>query len=236
MRPIHKQGYGTYHLQQAHQHPPMTAHDARTRWSSFGYKADIKESLLDEQLMLCAYSEIRADLVGIGYHIEHIRPKSQFPQETFHYDNLVASALADQDLHRIIAADVFGGHAKIGSYDAQLFISCLETDCSRFFAYLSDGRVEPAAGLSPDDRDRAVYTRDLLNLNSPFLVNLRRRWWDELDSLLQEHLSDNQSVYHLAAVDLLPVNGRLSQFFTATRQFFGSLSEEVLQDGAPELL
>jgi uncharacterized protein (TIGR02646 family) len=236
MRSIRKQGHGTYHLQQAHVHPPMTAHDAETRWSSFGYKADVQDGLLNEQLMLCAYSEVRADLVGIGYHIEHIRPKSQFPQETFRHDNLVASALSDKALHTITAAEVFGGHAKKGVYDAQRFISCLEPDCSRFFAYLSNGRVEPASGLSPLDRDRAVYTRDLLNLNSPFLVNLRRRWWDELDSLLQEHLDDNQSVYHLAAVDLWPTNGRLSQFFTATRQFFGPLSEKVLQDGAPELL
>lgn len=236
MRTIVKHGQGTYHLQKAHEAPPNTAHDAETRWSSFGHKAALRERLLDEQLMLCAYSEIRADIEGIEYHIEHIRPKSKFPQDTFSYGNLVASALSDQDLKGLVVAEVFGGHAKGNDYDPELFVSCLSAGSSRFFAYLSDGRVEPAAGLSAEERDKAIYTRDLLNLNSPFLVNRRRRWWDELDALLTEHLDDNQSVYHLAAVDLLPTNGRLSQFFTTTRQFYGSLAEHVLSDGAPELL
>lgn len=236
MRPIKKHGYGTYHLQAANNNPPTTPHDAQTRWKSFGHKAELEQWLLTEQYRLCAYSEIRADCEGFGYHIEHVRPKSRFPADTFLYANLVASALSDSDLHQLITADVFGGHAKLRDYDARLFVSCLDPDCSRFFAYLSDGRVEPANGLDPADEDRARYTRDLLSLNSPLLVNRRRRWWDELDTLLQQHLDNGQSVYHLAAVDLLPTNGCLSQFFSTTRQFFGPVAEQVLRDGAPELL
>ncbi len=68
MRPIHKQGQGPHHLDNAHANPPTTAHDAKTRWSSFAHKAAVQARLLDEQFMLCAYSEIRADLEGIGVH------------------------------------------------------------------------------------------------------------------------------------------------------------------------
>jgi uncharacterized protein (TIGR02646 family) len=236
MRPIKKQGQGTYDLQKAHKQPPATPHDAETRWSSFGHKAALKERLLSEQYMLCAYSEMRADQEGIDYHIEHVRPKSQFPADTFLYANLVASALSDIDLQALLNNEIFGGHAKLKEYDSQLFVSCINPECSRFFAYLSDGRVEPASELAAGDRDKALYTRDLLNLNSPYLINRRRRWWDELDDLLQQHLDDPECVYHLAAVDLLPTNGCLSRYFSATRQFFGPIAEQVLQDGAPELL
>ncbi|WP_295578560.1 retron system putative HNH endonuclease [uncultured Lamprocystis sp.] len=236
MKPIKKLGQGTYDLNKANEKPPVTPHDAETRWSSFGHKPKLKNWLLSEQYMLCAYSEIRSDREGMDYHIEHVRPKCQFPADTFLYANLVVSALSNVDLQALRTEEVFGGHAKGSDYDGQLFLSCLDPDCSRFFAYFSDGRVEPANGLDPADQDKARYTRDLLNLNSPFLVNRRRRWWDELDRLLQQHLDDDQSVYHLAAVDLLPTNGRLSQFFSMTRQFFGPVAEQVLKDGAPELL
>lgn len=237
MRAIRKTGNGTYDLQQAHEHPPATGRDAETRWKRFRrHKPALMEKLLCEQYRLCAYSEIQAEPEEFGYHIEHIKPKSRFPAETFLYGNLVASALADSDLKTLPAGEVFGGHAKLGEYDSAMFVSCLDPDCPRFFAYLSDGRVEPAFGLASADRDRALYTRDLLNLNSPFLVNRRRRWWDELDKLLQQHIDEDQSVYDLAAIDLLPTNGRLSPFFTMTRQFFGRIAEQVLQDGAPDLL
>ncbi|EJT4385593.1 TIGR02646 family protein, partial [Salmonella enterica] len=49
--------------------------------------------LLNEQYHLCCYSEIRADLRGLGYHIEHVENKSQQPGRTFDYQNLAASAL-----------------------------------------------------------------------------------------------------------------------------------------------
>ncbi len=236
MRPIKKQGERICYLSKANERPPTTASDAKRRWSSFRHKREIKDLLLCEQFRLCAYSEIRSDREGMDYHIEHVRPKSQFPADTFLYANLVVSALSDVGLQALRTEEVFGGHAKGSDYDGQLFLSCLNPDCSRFFAYFSDGRVEPANGLDPAEQDKARYPRDLLNLNSPFLVNRRRRWWDELNSLLQQHLDDDQSVYHLAAVDLLPTNGRLSQFFSITRQFFGPVAQQVLKDGAPELL
>lgn len=49
--------------------------------------------LLNEQYHLCCYSEVRADLRGLGYHIEHVENKSQHPERTFDYLNLAASAL-----------------------------------------------------------------------------------------------------------------------------------------------
>ncbi len=112
----------------------------------------------------------------------------------------------------------------------------LQPDAARFFAYLSNGLVEPARALDVADQERAEYTIDLLNLNSPFLVSLRRDWWDELDALFFEHQAKGWSLMDLAAVDLLPQGARLSRFFSLTRQFFGPVGERVLQQRAQELL
>jgi uncharacterized protein (TIGR02646 family) len=246
MRHIRKQGDGGYHLNQAHQQPPQTAEQATRRWHSFSHKQQVLEYLLQEQYQLCCYSELRADEHGIGYHIEHVENKSQAPQRTFDYTNLAASALAsdrlgsflDQQEQRNLSADLFGGHAqgKQESVDMQRFVSPHQPDCARFFAYLSDGRVVPAEGLNQQDRDRALYTIDLLNLNIPFLQVERRKWWDELDQLVDEHLSKAMDLHYLASVDLVPTAHRLSPFFTMTRQFFGRIAEDVLHQSAPQLL
>ena len=241
MRAITKQGYGGYNLGLANANPPTTARDATTRWSSFGHKPAVMSRLLDEQFHLCCYSELRADEEGLGYHIEHVENKSQNPVRTFDYGNLAASALdSSNDLSAFKAQrhEVFGGHApgKRLACNMALFVSCLQPDCRRFFAYLSDGRVVPAKTLDTHERDRAQYTIDLLNLNSPYLVTLRRNWWDELDQLFEEHVSKEWSLDDLASVDLVPTGSKLSRFFSLTRQFFGQVAEQTLRQHAPGLV
>ncbi|GAB3394356.1 HNH endonuclease family protein [Azotobacter armeniacus] len=238
MRHIRKLGSGGYHLNQSHASPPQTDQAATSRWSSFGYKQEVLGYLLTEQYQLCCYSELRADQQGLGYHIEHVENKSQHPQRTFDYTNLAASALRSADLGLVQPQAVFGGHAagKQQAVDMRRFVSPHQADCARFFAYLSDGRIVPADGLDNTDADCAQYTIDLLNLNSPYLLTQRRNWWDELDRLFTEHLADDMDLRCLAGVDLLPRHQSLSPFFTLTRQFFGSIAEEVLHQDAPELL
>lgn len=161
------------------------------------------------------------------------------PQRTFDYQNLAASALDSQnDLapFRAQGQEIFGGHAKLGEYDEALFVSCHQADSARFFAYVSDGRVIPAEDLDEMDAAKAKYTIDLLNLNSPYLIPLRRDWWGELDQLFTEHQVKGWSVEHLAAVDLVPTGNKLSQFFSMTRQFYGRIAEQVLQQDGPQLV
>jgi uncharacterized protein (TIGR02646 family) len=241
MRRISKAGTGGYHLALAHTNPPPTPKDATSRWSSFGYKPGVLQQLLEEQYQLCCYSEIRPDQLGLHYHIEHVENKSQAPHRTFDYHNLAASALdSENDLAEFgrQSWEVFGGHAagKQASCDMHRFVSCHQADCARFFAYLSDGRVIPAEDLDEQEQARAQYTIDLLNLNSAYLITARQEWWDELDKLFQEHLTNHWSLPHLVAVDLVPSRHALSPFFSITRQFFGQVAETVLQQHAPQLL
>ena len=236
MRFIRKRAFSSYYLDQAHANPPQTGEQATSRWSSFGHKDTVTQCLWDEQYGLCAYTELRPDEAGFGTHIEHIQPKSRYPQRTFDFSNLVLCALADADLQSRTKADLFGGHAKLSAYDPALFIACLHADCPRFFAYLSDGRIVPAIHLDARQTQQAQYTLDLLNLNAPYLVNQRKNWLDELDSFIDQHLTEDQSLADLAAIDLLPTSGKLSRFFSATRQRFGRIAEQLLQEHAPELL
>jgi uncharacterized protein (TIGR02646 family) len=236
MKSIIKKGNGGHHLEQANGNPPNTSTYATSRWRSFGHKAEVTRNLLSEQYGLCAYSELRHDQVGLGTHIEHIQPKSVFFELTFNYSNLVISALSSEDLATINRAEVFGGHAKLNRYDALLFISCLETDCARYFVYLSSGKVEPSLTLLENEKRQVQYTIDLLNLNSPYLTNQRKKWLDELDELIDEHIQNDMSLTHLASIDLMPANNKLSPFFTANRQRFGQIAEQLLANDAPELL
>lgn len=230
MKPITPKASGGYHLNKANSTPPVTAKEAESRWHSFKHNKAVLEFLLNDQYGLCCYSELRADREGIGYHIEHILLKSLYPKQTFDYRNLAASALHDDDLINITKEDRFGGHApgKQKPYDTSLFVSCHDSDCARFFAYLSDGRVVPSLLLNESDKNRALYTRDLLNLNSPYLVNRRRRWHEELAEYYEDHQNKLWRLEDLAAIYLLPTNHRLDQFFSLTRQFFGRVADQVL--------
>lgn len=246
MRHITKQGNGGFQLNRAHQSPPQTSAAATSRWRRFNHKSALLQSLLDEQYQLCCYSELNAAAYGFGFHIEHIENKSQRPERTFEYTNLAASALDSQRINVLkdlqlaanVPTDLFGGHApgKQQSVDRQRFISPHQPDCAQFFSYLSDGRIVPTETLNTSDKERAQYTIDLLNLNSPFLQVERQKWWDELSELLDAHLDQAMDLHSLATVDLLPVSTTLKPFFSLTRQFFGHIAEDVLQQNAPELL
>ena len=241
MRAITKQGNGGYQMNRANANAPQTAQEATSRWGSFGHKPAVLQALLDEQYHLCCYSELRADQEGLGYHIEHVENKSQNPLRTFDYFNLAASALNsanDLQVFKGQGHEVFGGHAsgKQQACDVNRFISCFQPDCRNFFAYLSDGRIVPSHGLTQIDQDRSQYTIDTLNLNSPFLIVRRRQWWDELDTLFQEHTIKGWSLDSLASIDLVPTHHKLSRFFSLTRQFLGQFAEQTLQQHAPALL
>ena len=240
MRYIAKQGWGSGELSRENLQPPQTQNEAGKRWKRFGShnKQALLPFLLNEQYYLCCYGELRADLRGFGYHIEHVENKSQQPGRTFDYQNLAASALdSENGLHQF-GINAFGGHAqgKNKSVDMAKFIHCHLPDCSHYFAYVSDGRVVPAEGLSVQEKERAQYTIDLLNLNCGFLQTERRNHWDELERLFDEHIQKDWDLHQLIQLELVPTDGKLNEFFSLTRQFFKQDAEWVLQQHAPDVM
>jgi len=234
VRYIIKKCSGGSKLNSRNENPPLTPTAASRRWKSFRGKAEVIAQLEADQFGLCSYSEIRPDIFGLGVHIEHIEPRNKNPSRTFDYSNLALNALSSSDLSNISPLDSFSGHHKGGNYDSALFISCFDARCSEFFVYLSDGRVEPASGLSQLDYDRAVYTRDLLNLNSPYLVNQRKNWLDELDFEIDKNINNIDALEILAYLYLIPSRNLLDPFFSANRKRFSNLAEKVLNDNSHE--
>lgn len=255
MKHIAPTGNGPRELSKANQNPPGTADEATRRWQSLGDKQKILERLLEDQYFLCCYSELRADLrPPLGYHIEHIENKSQAPQRTFDWANLAGSALDSERGLSFLANERkqsngeeinFGGHAsgKQNSVDMAQFISIRDPDCASYFRYISDGKIRPNLRKNPADQARAAYTIQLLNLNSPFLVVLRRQLWDDLTDLIIGHEQQDWSLKYLCMVELLPYGRRtaphylprLNEFFSLTRQLFGPIADAVLQADAPQL-
>ena len=230
-----KKSHAPYRLQQRHENPPQSWRSATTAWNSFNGKSDVRNHLLEEQYGLCAYSEIRPDEYELGSHIEHIRPKSAYPQHTFDYHNLVVCALSDQDMGRMQQSDLFGGHAKGSDYDAARFISPLDELCTDAFVYLSDGRIEVNGRQNKEQQSKADYTIKLLNLNSPYLVNARKRWLEELDAAIDELLEHAEASAHLADLELGLTNHTLRSFHSASCQRFGRLGKQVIKEHYPEL-
>lgn len=243
MRHVTKTQRGTIALFTAHENPPQDSEQSTKRWRSFRRdKAAIMALLINEQYHLCCYSEIRADLRGLGYHIEHVENKSQQPERTFDYQNLAASALdsgPNGGLFQLKSKSAFGGHSlgKQDAVDMAKFIHCHISDCSRYFAYLSDGRIVPSDGLNAQETEKAQYTIDLLNLNTGFLQTERRKHWEELEQLFDEHIEKGWDLHQLLQLDLVPSpDHKLHEFFSITRHFFQHEAEQVLQSHAPALI
>ena len=225
-------GHGEFHyLNHANKNLPTTADEAISRWKSFRrHKTHLMEELKEEQYGLCAYSEIRPDEAGLSTHIEHVEPKGDNPLRTFDYQNLVLSALSSDDLKGRPKDQVFGGHVRTKPNDMEKFISPLQTDCSRYFTYSSfTGEVAPAHTLSNIEKAKVHYTIKELNLNCAYLVSQRKAWIRELEDLIDEHLENRDSLVDLASIYLTPTSGKLDPFFSASKQRFGRIAEEVLQ-------
>lgn len=223
--------------------PPTTSEEASNSWNNFGGIRSVRNALLVEQYHLCCYSEVRADEVHLGYHIEHIENKSQNPSRTFDPTNLAASAIeANLGVAQLkqqpgdLKSNLFGGHAplKTQGVDMTKLVHPQLNDCANFFQYLSDGRVIPHPDLDEQATAKAEYTIKQLNLNSPYLKTLRRNWWQELQGKRDDW--DDACALAFAQVDLVPSSGKLNRFFSLTRQFYGPLAEQTLAQQAPELL
>jgi len=122
-------------------------------------KKQLKTALLEEQYSICCYcmKQIEID----KSHIEHIKPQSKFPSETLNYYNLLVSCNGIQDLNENC------GHRKSDWYDANEFLTPLNSDCEKVFTYNIDGEMDATSR-----NGKVTITK--LDLNSYFLIRARR--------------------------------------------------------------
>lgn len=132
-------------------------------------KAEILESLLEEQGYICAYT-------GIGIqkessHIEHLLPQTHCTkgQEDVDYQNIVACFPSKNAKRKC----PYGAHKK-GSWppkkELKEFISPLSNNCESSFKFLRNGKME----CTNSNDAAASTTLDKLNLNHKELQDLRK--------------------------------------------------------------
>jgi len=205
-------------------------------WNNFRNTDGTKAACLAEQFSLCAYSELVLGATDLGMHLDHVKPKSKFRNDTFSHSNLLMSSIDDIGARGLTAQDVFGGHARGNRHHPAWFIHPLKHDSRRFFHYASDGRIEPRRGLSTRDRRRTGYTIGIMNLNAPVLVNRRRRWIEEIEDEIDKLLGDVAALEYFAMAELCPAGDQLRPFHSAVRSRFGALGETVLARHCAECL
>lgn len=253
MRHIDKPNYATnINLEQEIENGnPTTGDEAARRWRNFNGKTELRRQLLQQQYGLCGYTELNltdfATEQNMGSHIEHEKPKSLFPVETFNYGNLLLCSLASEDLKHFPSLQQFGGHFKGSKFDAGLFVSPHQANCRDYFIYSSgSGEISPNLTLPAGEQQKAQYTIDLLNLNAPFLKAERKQWLEEIEECLEPLIdsSDLESIKLLAETELTPTQrldaklgycDQLRKFHSAVRAVFGRLGEQVIQEHCPNI-
>lgn len=237
MKYISKQpGHRLLELKNAN--PPTCAQTATKAWKNFKGKSETALYCFREQKGLCGYSEVQLvydtpiidditfDELGIdlGYHIEHIVPKSTLPDKTFDHLNLILSSICSESLKSLDRRDVFGGHAKQSWYCPNGFIHPLLEDCIKYFHHEMSGRVIPKANLERREKAKARLTIYRLNLNASILVNWRRNWLEQLTKIIDSLLDNPDALKVFAELELTPVNDVLRPFYSAQKQVFGRLN------------
>ena len=119
-----------------------------------------------EQYRLSGYTEepVRLD----RSHIDHFRKQSLFNALVFDWNNYIVYS----------KNETYGAKYKDSVVrtreENEKLINPVAEDASRFFSYGLNGKITLAEGLNDEDRARAEYTMEAINLNESSLVDRRR--------------------------------------------------------------
>lgn len=192
-------------------------------------KKKIKQYLLPTQSYLCAYceTELAQGENELGYHIEHIKPKSKYPDFTFQFNNLIISCFEkgnEVDLQHYDFSSLSCGHFIKNTYDPDLFIPPTEENCQNYFFYRLEGKIIPIHSLSEQDKKRALYTIDVLNLNCARLVRQRKDIIYEGLEIIDKFNENQEDIAHFVTLECAKINGRHFAFISLRTQYFKGLS------------
>ncbi len=234
-----KQRYLSKCLNARRNNPPESTIAAKKAWRRSN-KKDIRKACYKQQKGLCAYTELSLDDTDLGYHLEHIAPRSTHPELTFIPHNIVLSILNDVQSGALPQHEKFGGHHKSEDYSADWFISPFNMKCGDFFRYSITGKVEASSLLEQAERVKAEKTIQTLNLNASYLVERRKLSLEaihyEIKSLgiekvtvqLPQEATLSRDIepkvpielIQLAGTKLEPIDRKLPEFYSAKKQLF----------------
>lgn len=204
--------------------PPSLACSKVKYWKNFRYKEEIKKKLLPAQNYLCSYCEIELVLgeKNLGYHIEHIEPKSKNSSRTLDFNNLLISCFEFGSEISSSPNDpkpISCGHAKNNKFDSKLFIKPTDKDCECYFYYELDGLITHHPNLTTDQISKANYTIDLLNLNCRRLIRARSEIISKELEIINNLLDKPNTLSCFAKKELGEIKNKHQSFFTTRRQY-----------------
>lgn len=188
-------------------------------------KRGLRDALMAEQGHICCYCGTRikssdGKCVAKGEHehetgivVEHLKPRSVFPDLTFEYNNLLASCSGGQTdaPPRMLHCDKKKGDW----YDEELMVSPLSPDCESHFIFRPDGAIEP----TPDTAKRPAgeETIERLGLAVDKVVADRNA---ALDGALEQMFSKPESQWkdYIQSLCEPDQDGRLAPFCFALAQ------------------
>ncbi|MDM8563359.1 retron system putative HNH endonuclease [Candidatus Marithioploca araucensis] len=183
-------------------------------------KLTLHKHLWVEQKGLCIYCEQaipfkRQKSKNHPSHIEHVKPKGdeRFKHLEFDQNNLAVSCNGSDCHLKEVNENNFCGHIKDRAgrdhiYDEQLFLHPFENkDIENCFAYDMDGNITAA-----NETEKADYTINLLELQHPDLIDMRRTQYQ----IFLEEMANGEDVN-----DLLNNNvSELPSFYSMLKNFF----------------
>lgn len=124
--------------------------------------------LKSEQGFLGGYTE--RPLPSEGIHVDHFRKQSLFPSQkyVFGWNNLIV------DEHNISFGADHKDNAIRNVKDYERLIDPVAQDPHHFFTYIERGLIKPKEGLSAGEKEMAVFTISVFNLQHPLLCDDRR--------------------------------------------------------------
>ncbi len=131
-------------------------------------KPVVHDALLKEQGYICCYCGMR--ITRTTSHIEHLKPRSTYPNLALEYTNLIASCQGESEEPPTVP--VHCGHKKKYWYDENLMVSPLEINCADFFKYPASGEIQPTD--NPGKKAVAETTIKKLALDIDKLQKMRR--------------------------------------------------------------
>jgi len=149
-------------------------------------KKELKRSLIKEHGAICCYCRVR--IGPDNSHVEHFRPRNNYPELQLEYDSLLCSCQSELEKREPRHC----GNAKGSWFDENLTISPLDPECESQFEYLEDGSIRP----SDRNDEGAKQTIAHLALDIEKLNELRKAAMAAaLDSWEGESIQEQMAIY-----------------------------------------
>jgi uncharacterized protein (TIGR02646 family) len=176
-------------------------------------KIEAHEALLQEQGYICCYCGRR--IQRTSSHIEHFKPRSQFPLLKLDYGNFLASCpgYPETDDRKAFTSQQSPqehcGQQRGDWYDPNLTVSPLIENCADFFRFTGAGEIRPTQVSTMSQAAEATIQN--LRLDHPSLDASRKA---AIDGILEsiEDLSDLEIAALVEAYDQPDTEGQYVKF------------------------